>query len=443
VIVTCQKCSTQFHLDDSKVPATGIRVRCSRCKFAFEVESPERPDVDHGASIARETLATGAVGTDDSESDWQFSEDIAETGARALPTTGAFGSAPIDAAAAAVDDLLGSVVSTAGARFEDDGPEPVDPFDGFEGRDAFGVSDDIGASDPSLDELERIELDGDEVPRASDEVHEDLSIGSDEIDIARAGTASGADSAHRSDHVEAAPFDSGVVESPTPAIPVVPVASAVAESPETEIPPVPWQASAADFEAFDADSATRGASHAISRARACVGWALSISLCAAALSLGLFPRTPAASSEFVPLSIAGFEAQAVRGSWIENVEAGPIYVISGSLRAAGSTPVAGTELRIRLLDSRGEPIAAQTSAVGPPIPSVALRESSPRDLRDRQERAATHFMSRKLTQGDRRPFHAVFAGVTPDAAAFEFMTAEGASSQERDTPFESDGAAAP
>jgi predicted Zn finger-like uncharacterized protein len=41
LIITCAKCATQFQLDESRVPETGIRVRCSVCKHAFFVEHPD------------------------------------------------------------------------------------------------------------------------------------------------------------------------------------------------------------------------------------------------------------------------------------------------------------------------------------------------------------------------------------------------------------------
>ena len=63
VIVTCQQCATQFHLDDAKVPESGIKVRCSRCKFAFQVESPEQPSGDHAASVSQAALATDRKGS--------------------------------------------------------------------------------------------------------------------------------------------------------------------------------------------------------------------------------------------------------------------------------------------------------------------------------------------------------------------------------------------
>ena len=56
LIVTCEQCATQFHLDDAKVPPGGVRVRCSRCKHAFFIEpagdSPELGSIDRAAQDA-------------------------------------------------------------------------------------------------------------------------------------------------------------------------------------------------------------------------------------------------------------------------------------------------------------------------------------------------------------------------------------------------------
>ncbi|MHC1697386.1 MAG: DUF3426 domain-containing protein [Geobacteraceae bacterium] len=43
MIIQCEKCKTRFKLDDSRVTAAGIRVRCSRCSHTFVVrrDSPE------------------------------------------------------------------------------------------------------------------------------------------------------------------------------------------------------------------------------------------------------------------------------------------------------------------------------------------------------------------------------------------------------------------
>jgi len=40
MIVTCEQCQTRFKLDAARIPDTGARVRCSRCKHAFFVLKP-------------------------------------------------------------------------------------------------------------------------------------------------------------------------------------------------------------------------------------------------------------------------------------------------------------------------------------------------------------------------------------------------------------------
>lgn len=37
MIITCASCLTKFNLDDSRIPAQGVKVRCSRCKHVFYV----------------------------------------------------------------------------------------------------------------------------------------------------------------------------------------------------------------------------------------------------------------------------------------------------------------------------------------------------------------------------------------------------------------------
>ena len=40
MIVTCASCLTKFNLEDSKIPARGAKVRCSRCKHVFYIPPP-------------------------------------------------------------------------------------------------------------------------------------------------------------------------------------------------------------------------------------------------------------------------------------------------------------------------------------------------------------------------------------------------------------------
>jgi predicted Zn finger-like uncharacterized protein len=459
VIVTCQQCATQFHLDDTKVPKDGIRVRCSRCKFAFLVESPQQSDFEHGASVARDSFASDAGRADEAESDWQFSEDIDSVGSNEFASNGPgandLGAAGLDAAAAAaaaVDDLLGkaepeSEQTIAGSAEAAEAAEFDDPASA-DGRDAFDLGSGTDGSEFGSDgstDFDEVGLEESLALEAPDEVHDDLSIPVE-------GVGGPLALAPLDGPIEPVPGDEFVdrptepltdpgersrraVEAPDAMTADVAAAPPTVTSAERGAEPLSSQSSSRSALPYDLEDEPLATTGWIRHAGTALGWALTTSLCVAALFVGFFPRTPATSSEAFVLSIAGFEAQAVRGSWIDNAVAGPIYVVSGSLRAETSVPATGSELRVRMLDDWGEPLPAESAAVGPPIPTAQLRESSPRDLRDRQVRESRRFIRQELAQGERRPFHAVLGSVPPAAAAFEFWAADGASAQAPEASF--------
>lgn len=75
MIIVCEHCQTQFHLDDAKVPEGGTRVRCSRCRHAFFVEPPSS-DEELAGDLARDALGSAGEGPgEDTESDWEFNDE--------------------------------------------------------------------------------------------------------------------------------------------------------------------------------------------------------------------------------------------------------------------------------------------------------------------------------------------------------------------------------
>jgi predicted Zn finger-like uncharacterized protein len=73
MVVTCASCLTKFNLDDSRIPAKGVKVRCSRCKHTFYVVLPPE---------TKEEII------EDAESFAKFHEDLIESGEKkkeALP----------------------------------------------------------------------------------------------------------------------------------------------------------------------------------------------------------------------------------------------------------------------------------------------------------------------------------------------------------------------
>ena len=46
MVVVCGKCQRKFNLDDAKIPETGVKVRCSKCGFTFQVQKSAPPQED-------------------------------------------------------------------------------------------------------------------------------------------------------------------------------------------------------------------------------------------------------------------------------------------------------------------------------------------------------------------------------------------------------------
>ena len=46
MIITCDKCSTKFNLDETRIQQTGSKVRCSVCRHVFSAYPPESPERD-------------------------------------------------------------------------------------------------------------------------------------------------------------------------------------------------------------------------------------------------------------------------------------------------------------------------------------------------------------------------------------------------------------
>ncbi len=81
MIVDCDRCSTQFQLDESKVPAQGIRVRCSSCKYSFHLRRPDASPEEAAEEIAAEAVTRGAASSPEATRDLAAAEDEEAEGA--------------------------------------------------------------------------------------------------------------------------------------------------------------------------------------------------------------------------------------------------------------------------------------------------------------------------------------------------------------------------
>ncbi|MBI5468984.1 MAG: zinc-ribbon domain-containing protein, partial [Deltaproteobacteria bacterium] len=64
MIIQCDKCSTKFRLDDSRVSGNGVRVRCTKCQNVFIV-APPPPVEEVGVEevLGNDRVSSGAFET--------------------------------------------------------------------------------------------------------------------------------------------------------------------------------------------------------------------------------------------------------------------------------------------------------------------------------------------------------------------------------------------
>ena len=372
LIVTCEQCATQFHLDDAKVPPGGVRVRCSRCKHAFFIapggEEPELGGVDRAAQDALDAeappapepsedlsapaesgsdLAAADSDLDDgedlaSESDWEFNQapfdaESAEPG----PTADAR-----DAAREAIDDLLGS--RTPEPRTA--APAPIQTSE----------DEDLGK------------------PR---------ELGSAGRRRCRALCAAGAGRGRR---------------EPSRAGRRAFQASGGAGG---RVDPAPRALGRAGLDR------AHGARHRVERDRA-------------ALRDRRDPHALArersdAEAHFGRQRVAGLEAQGVSGRWVENAVSGSLYVVSGRLvNPTAQAAALGTRIGVRLLDASGARLPIELAAAGPVLEERVLRESDPAGIQTRQAEAGLALAAAVIPPGQSLAFEAVVRDVPLAAARF-------------------------
>ena len=191
MILTCQKCSTSFNLDETLLKATGSKVRCSLCQNIWVAFPPE-------------TSAKGRLEPDD---------DGMGTGAAGLAATGA---------------VLGAVAAglTEDDAQEAERPEEAPPelkfFADEEIGEALSEDDDLVTDEINLDELDQL-LSEDESPAAGPSPEEDfkteeLNLADLEKMLAVEGESSGAGKGHEAadseelDFGDALPDDAAIGE---------------------------------------------------------------------------------------------------------------------------------------------------------------------------------------------------------------------------------------
>ncbi len=362
MIVECESCKTRFRLDDARIPARGVKVRCSRCKTTFVVR---RPSATHEEAIQ---------------------EVVAEA------TSPGHSSAPEPAA-----DLFGSSSSVIGEALPPQAATP--PVEGGEQWEFDDGPRAKAAAPGAPPELAAPRSRTTAAPRARTPARDEEALPS-------LGEPSGWDLLGESSERLAKGVSFQVPE----------------QAPE---PPSQKRGAREDASTESVDAAVRAAAKsAPAAARSGVreslrsalalvvvgsGWMAAGGLCALGFALALVPRSlPAVphTPRVVSAALDGASSEVVVRT-LESAVAGKIVVVHGQLSPSG---VASTPLRLRAtwLDAGGSPLPGASIIAGPPLPERKLREHAIERLHADH---AAHAL--ELTAGG--PFEAVFAALPAEA----------------------------
>jgi predicted Zn finger-like uncharacterized protein len=438
VIVTCERCSTQFRLDDKRVPEQGVRVRCSRCKYAFRVELPVSGEEERIQRAAARGLEpdTPDVTQDlpDEEEDWEFNDH--------RPTADAQES----------DGGEVEVEAESGAEEDESAPETAEADPG----DAAGFG--AEADSPLVETLDGYDNDAPLTPSGLDIEDRSASFGlggpAGPFDLAdQDGAESGLDLAGP-DGPAMGP-DPGTVEEREPEPEAPPSVADVPDAAEEIGSPDKWDFFAAD----SSDKATtptrvrmaaapprartrRSApvprdllnedlqphSHWLERVVGSVGWVVVAAIFAAGLYGGFAPGARGSAAASGSQQVADLQVVDVGGRWVDNLMVGDLYVISGVVRRdAAAGDAADSGLFVTLLDADGERLRLAPIPVGPPLPQALLRQADPADLHGAAGQA--------LSPGPGASLHveAVIPAPPAAASAFRFVTAADLAAPNADT----------
>lgn len=384
MIVRCERCETRFKLDESRLPARGARVRCSRCKHAFFVIPPGSSREELAHDVAAATAAAPNPSSRAPGPTWDL-----EDGSSA-PAPSKADARPNGAAASATPAV--EPEEDNDWRFEDDLP----------GIDAAETSAslDLTGSAPASAFLAPPDANEDSFADLGDPETWDL--------LANDAPAPEATPAPESPAAESAP----------------PVAAPVAAISASAPKPVAREVAAAAAPAASVSSpgpsatATRPtsppATARLTPTAHAAGWAAAIALCAgvAWASLSAPRSTPVA-----PAVVAGFDVTDTRARIVDNAAAGPVLVVSGRLRNPGAAARAlGAPLHVELLDPAGIPLVGASALAGPALSMRRVREEAPERLRAAQAAGAAEFARQTVAAGGELRFDAV-VGPLPRAAA--------------------------
>ena len=503
MIIQCESCETRFRLDQTRIPLEGTRVRCSRCKMAFFVPhpndsapegtdevvaeateppraadpSPSQDLFDAGGSDLGRTVSTGAASGSEPEPEdeqWEFEDDV-----KPAPP-------PPPVAAAAPEPEAPELFSQEPPAPESETPQSglIEDFGLDLGESSLDLGDESlekGAPDPTpapfagappaLDDAPAADL---SAPAHSapaeassigvgfdpDESGLDPMAGPDPVEQPSAPPPQAAsaesfgelgspeDWDFLADSSEALARTAEFTEEGQPGVAPPPVGSSAAEPAFEDADVFPEEGAEDAPAAVMADSTLRASLRArISQpwfavAGNSIGWFAAVALLVIGISQALIPAPPRGLAVAEPrtFSLPLGEAREVRGHFIDNAWAGPLFVVQGHYEP-NESPRGPVKLTLRWLDAEGRPLrGAQNAVAGAGLEPDELRELRPEAAAALLAHASPDFRFGGLFD--------VVPGSVPDGAAdfdlvFEAVPAPPASPAEEATPEEASPGEAP
>ncbi len=382
MIVECENCHTRFRLAEERIPATGAKVRCSRCKTAFIVQRPGVSRDDVIDEVVAEATGSGASSAPET------THDVFEMTGSATMTLG--GDVEPSPASEKRSDPARSNEERSGEEKWEFDEEPRKGSSAGAGKPKSAAAR-KPAETPEADDLDSLgspedwDLLGSGAKRIAAEARFDAPIAAPPPRVA----------AVRAEPEERSAPSARSVESA--------LAAAVADSaPAPEAPG--WAKSLRDVAQAGVDGGV---------------WIAAIALCATGLALSFSPRAEVTAVQLrEPDAVFQSERLEITLRMLESGVGGEIAVVRGQLPPS-ARPNPRQRLRAAWLDAHGAPIAGESAIVGPPLELRDLRELSLERVRAEHQALAP-----RLAAGG--AFEVAFASVPEGGATLSL-------SRERDT----------
>jgi len=357
MIIQCEKCKTRFKLDDSRVTASGVRVRCSRCNHTFVVLR-EDPEEESDFELILQGLGGNEPSGLDEETGLSLGEDSSD---KTLEETASLQSEDVAEDELSDESLAGRDISLDSLSLPEDEPEPMTSSDEQTFSDLLkkGVGLPQFQAPSDFDPSEK-------VPAAEDDGGS--STLSSHVNNSPAQTSHLFD-ADADDSVSAISIDAndGPLESSLPE---------ESEHPRSIREHVWPEADAKDEEGMDDDLSPLSIS---SRRKGSPIFSILLGILLVLLLGGagfyLFTAGNGGLADFFPDSVkamlglgkktAGLvEIRSLEGTFLANREAGEIFVIKGDAFNVSAKPLTTIQIKGKVFGPKGEVLVQQTVFCG-------------------------------------------------------------------------------